>query len=524
METTNNNSNNKDQNEVLEQFIQSVNPVTQTKLEDKFPIARDSEIDIAVKSAFNAWKIYKNISGTQKALFLRKIASEIEELGDILVQQAMAESGLPEGRIKGERGRTCNQLRQFADHVEEGSWVDAIVDEALPDRKPMPRVDLRKMSKSIGPVAIFTASNFPLAFSTAGGDTSSALASGCPVIVKAHPSHLGTNRLVSNAISKAAEKCDLPKGVFSTVEGDIETGCLLVKHPLVKAVGFTGSFTGGKALFDLANNRPEPIPVYSEMGSNNPIFILDEKIKNESKDLAASIANSINMGAGQFCTNPGILVIQKSNETDGFLADLKMSFQNLGAHTMLNEGIYKSYNTGKAACINTAGVNALYEGESTNEWKGVPSIATVHASDFMKNSNLTKEVFGPFTLVVVCETEAEVIEIAENLEGQLTATIMGTPDELDRSTDLLEILSQKAGRVIFNGVPTGVEVCEAMHHGGPFPSTSNAMFTSVGRDAIKRFVRPVTYQNMPDSLLPKELQKDNPLKIWRTINGIKTKE
>lgn len=505
--------------------LQSVNPATQQILSGDFVVATSVAINEAANAAHEAWKSYKNVSGKNKAVFLRTIASEIESLGDTLVQRAMDESGLPEGRIIGERGRTCNQLRLFATLVEEGSWVNAVIDEAMPERQPMPRVDIRKTSVALGPVAVFTASNFPLAFSTSGGDTASALAAGCPVIVKGHPSHLGTNALVAQAISTAVEKCQLPKGVFASLIGGIETGQQLVQHPLVKAVGFTGSYKGGKALFDLANSRPEPIPVYAEMGSTNPIFILKEKLATDDSTLATTIANSVNLGAGQFCTNPGILVVQKDEKTASFLENLKKAFSELQSATMLNEGIYKAYNSGKKHCINAEGVSALFESENGNdEWKGKPAVATVSASDFLENKNLQEEVFGPFTLAVVCENESEIRAVANSLQGQLTATIMATNEELRKSADLVDILSQKAGRVIFNGVPTGVEVCYAMHHGGPFPSTSNGKYTSVGTDAIQRFVRPVAFQSMPDALLPDELKYSNPLKIWRLVNGEKTKE
>ena len=503
-------------------FLNSVNPATQKNLPEKFTIATLTEIDLAVVSAYEAWQTYKNTSGEVKAAFLRSIADEIEAMGDVLVKRAVEESGLPEGRIMGERGRTCNQLRLFADLVEEGSWVNAVIDEALPDRQPMPRLDIRKLSVALGPVAVFTASNFPLAFSTAGGDTASALAAGCPVIVKSHPSHLGTDDLVSKAIIKAAEKCNLSRGVFSSLVGGVETGQQLVEHPLIKAVGFTGSFRGGKALFDLANSRPEPIPVYAEMGSNNPIFILPEKLTTEYASLATTIANSVNLGAGQFCTNPGILVIERSDITSSFLEKLKEAFSKLQSATMLNEGIYKAYNSKKKYCTDSAGVSILFESENgSDEWKGTPAVATVSAKDFLENKELQEEVFGPFTLVVVCEDKQEVTSVAKYLHGQLTATIIATEEELINATNLVELLTQKAGRVIFNGVPTGVEVCHAMHHGGPFPSTSNGKYTSVGTDAIHRFVRPVTFQNMPDAILPDALKHDNPLNIWRTVNGEK---
>lgn len=503
-------------------YLQAVNPTTKAQLPDLFSIATAEEINASVRAAHKAWKTYKKTTGKEKARFLRTIAHEIEQLGDVLINRAMAESGLPEGRIIGERGRTCNQLRLFADLVEEGSWVDATIDEAMPDRQPLPRTDIRKMLVSLGPVAVFTASNFPLAFSTAGGDTASALAAGCTVVVKAHPSHLGTNALVAAAIIRAVEQCNLPEGVFSTLVGRIETGQQLVKHPLIKAVGFTGSFRGGKALFDLANSRAEPIPVYAEMGSNNPIFILQEKLKTEKENLATMIAGSVNLGAGQFCTNPGLLVLQKSDTTTAFLQVLKNAFATLQSATMLNEGIFEAYQKGKKTCIAAEGVSLTFSGKPSNgDWKGEPSFATVSAKHFLQNNYLQEEIFGPFTLVVLCEDTIEVNAIAQHLQGQLAATIMGTREELANSTTLIELLSQKAGRVIFNAVPTGVEVCPAMHHGGPFPASSNALFTSVGTDAIKRFVRPVAFQDMPGTLLPEELKTQNPLNIWRIVNGEK---
>ena len=505
--------------------LQTVNPATQTSLPEHFSIATNKEVNAAATSAHEAWKIYKRTPGTEKARLLRTIADEIEQLGDILVDRVMAESGLPEGRVKGERGRTCNQLRLFADLVEEGSWVEATIDEAIPERQPFARADIRKMLLALGPVVVFTASNFPLAFSTAGGDTASALAAGCPVIVKAHPSHLGTNALIAQAISRAIEKCNLPKGIFSSLQGGIETGQQLVQHPLVKAVGFTGSYRGGKALFDLANSRPEPIPVYAEMGSNNPVFILQEKLKSDYEAIATTIANSVNLGAGQFCTNPGILVLQKSEATTAFLGALKSAFGKLKAATMLNEGIFNAFEKGKMACVNAKGVELLIEGNKDNgAWKGNPSFASVSARDFIENKLLQEEVFGPFTLAVIADSDQEIMEVANHLQGQLTATIMGSEEELNQGEDLVDALSQKAGRVIFNGVPTGVEVCPAMHHGGPFPATSNSIFTSVGTDAIKRFTRPVAFQNMPEALLPTELKSGNPLNIWRTVNGEKSRK
>ncbi|UNY97799.1 aldehyde dehydrogenase (NADP(+)) [Zhouia spongiae] len=508
------------------EVVNSYDPVKRERLPESFICATEEEINKAVEEAHEAWKIYKNSKAPEKAEFLRVIAEEIEALGDLLVQRAMLESGLPEGRIVGERGRTCGQLRLFAELLEEGSWVEAIIDEAIPERQPLPRTDIRKMLRSSGPVAVFTASNFPLAFSTAGGDTASALAAGCPVIVKAHPSHLGTNALVAEAISKAVVKCGLPGGVFSSIQGSgHETGQRLVQHPLIKAVGFTGSYKGGMAIVKAANERNEPIPVYAEMGSTNPIFVLPEKIKNEAKTVAGQLAVSVNLGAGQFCTNPGLIIVENCEGLDVFMESMKQEFQSLEAATMLNEAIYKSYEANKQDIIDQNHVNPIYNEENENtEWKGRPAVAKVTAKAFVKNPVLHKEVFGPFTLVIVCNDKAELNEVTLAMEGQLTGSVIGTEKDIETHENLIENLSQKVGRLIFNGVPTGVEVCHAMHHGGPFPSTSNGKYTSVGTDAIKRFVRPVSYQNAPQNILPDALKDGNPLKIWRKVNGAITKD
>ena len=505
------------------EHLKSYDPIQMKALEESFTIATIKELNIAVDEATKASKLYKHTSGNDKAIFLRAIATEIENLGDTLINRVMLESGLPEGRVRGERGRTCGQLRMFAQLVEDGDWIEATIDEALPERKPLPRVDLRKMLMSIGPVAIFGASNFPLAFSTAGGDTASALAAGCPVIVKSHPSHLGTNNLITSAINKAIEECGLPKGIFSSIQGGIEIGQSLTNHPQIKAVAFTGSLKAGLSLMKTASQRAEPIPVYAEMGSNNLVFILPEKIQNTPSELAKTIANSVNLGAGQFCTNPGIIVIQKDKNTDSFLNELKTAFSDLLPGTMLNQGIYNNYNSKKKACVNNNGVEVLFDHVAQDNWKGAPSIATVDAKSYISNKELQEEIFGPFTLVVCCENKEEMEFVASNIQGQLTSTILGTDDEIIKNNALVDLLIEKVGRLIFNGMPTGVEVSHAMHHGGPFPATSNGMFTSVGTGAIKRFTRPIVYQNALDQTLPEALKSNNPLGIWRTINGKITK-
>lgn len=501
-------------------FLQAINPATQEKLPGDFRVASYEQIEAAAEAAHVAWQQYQRVSGADKARFLRAIATEIEALGPTLVERAVAETGLPAGRITGERGRTCNQLRSFAKLVEQGDWVEATIDEALPHRLPAPRPDLRKMLVPLGPVAVFTASNFPLAFSTAGGDTAAALAAGCPVIVKAHAAHPGTNDLVAGAILTAAEKTGMPSGVFTSLHGGIPVGERLVLQPSIRAVGFTGSHRGGMALTALANSRPEPIPVYAEMGSNNPIFLLPDTSVAEAPALAETIANSVNLGAGQFCTNPGFLVVQKSPFTNAFIDAFKESMAALLPATMLNEGIFQAYDRGVAVCATTPGVDLHYKAAiAPSNWISAPAFAQTSAENFLNTPALQQEVFGPFTLLILCENSAETIAIAQGLQGQLTATIMGDATASALGPQLLQILQKKAGRVIFNGVPTGVEVCPAMHHGGPYPATSNAMFTSVGIDATKRFARPVTFQDCPDSLLPPALQANNPLGLNRSVNG-----
>ena len=501
------------------------NPATQSALEGDFEVATLENANQAVAAAKEAFEVYKNTSGSKKAEFLRCIADEIEGLGDTLIQRAMQESGLPEGRFKGERGRTVNQLRMFANVVEEGSWVEPIIDEALPDRKPMPRVDIRTMLQPLGPVVVFGASNFPLAFSAAGGDTASALAAGCPVIVKAHPSHPGANALVSEAIANAAEKCNLPGGIYSTLyDNGHSIGSALVQHPDITAVGFTGSEAGGKALMDLAASRKHPIPVYAEMGSTNPVFILPEKLENETDSLPSAICKSVTMGVGQFCTNPGLLVVVKDQNLEPFTQNLEKAFEGLSSYTMLSEGIYNNFISKREHALNTEGVQSIQTIDpEPNTLKAPPAIAKVTYNDFRKNPNLHEEIFGPYTMMIICNDKSEMLSVAKNIQGQLTSTLIGTEDDLKANVDLINIIKDKVGRLVFNGFPTGVEVGNAMHHGGPFPSSSNSRYTSVGTGAIKRFARPMAWQNCPESLLPDALRNGNPLNIWRKVNGEMTK-
>lgn len=493
-------------------FLQSTNPATQTIIPEQFPIASKEEINHTVQSAQQAFETYKNCSGLEKATFLRTIADEIMALGDQLVEKVMEETALPQGRVVGERGRTCNQLRLFADLVEEGHWVDATIDEG--------QTDLRKMLLPLGPVAVFTASNFPLAFSTAGGDTASALAASCPVIVKAHPSHLGTNQLVANAIHSAAAKCHLPKGVFASINGGIKEGQQLVKHPGITAIGFTGSPKGGTAITYSAAQRVVPIPVYAEMGSINPIFLFPEKLEKEGTRVAQQVAQSLQLGAGQFCTKPGLLLLENHPSTDRFLADFKEILLSASQQTMLNGYIFQQFcDKRKYYMQDKQVVDRTPFRQDDKAWAVQPGFIRLSAKDFLSNKDYQEEIFGPFTIAVVYDHPDELQAICNDLQGQLTATIFSTKQEIRKLHTIVSTISTKVGRLIFNGVPTGVAVSSAMHHGGPFPASSNGKYTSVGTSAIQRFVRPICFQNWPDELLPEALKRANPLHIIRKVNG-----
>ncbi len=483
------------------------------------------QVEAALQEAQIAFLSYKNINGKKKAEFLRAIADEMEALGGELVSTAMRETNLPEARIIGERGRTTGQCRMFADLVEQGAWVEARVDTALPDRTPLPKPDIRKMLVPIGPVVVFGAANFPLAYSTAGGDTSSALAAGCPVIVKAHPAHLETSKLVASGINKAIDKTGMPKGVFQHLHGSgFELGQALVKHPLTKAVGFTGSLAGGKALFDLACQRPQPIPVFAEMSSINPVILLPETLSHQAEQTANILTGSITLGVGQFCTNPGLVVAIQNEGLDRFIKSLSEGINNALPGIMLHQGIADNYKKRLTHTLEQKGVTV--EGQSSSnvtENQGKPLLASVLASTFLKNPLLAEEVFGPFSLIVKCRDINELHAVVNHLNGQLTSSIFGDEVEIAKYSSLVNMLIEKAGRLIINGVPTGVEVCPSMNHGGPFPATTDSRFTAVGIDAIKRFARPVAFQSFPNSLLPEELQDGNPLGIWRLFNNAWTK-
>nr|WP_298930204.1 aldehyde dehydrogenase (NADP(+)) [uncultured Allomuricauda sp.] len=497
------------------------NPATGNQLETPYHEATLTEINQAITLAENAFTLYREKTGEEKALFLETIAEELLQIEEELVAFCSQETGLPVGRLKGELGRTIGQLKLFASLLRDGSWVDARVDEADPNRTPFPKPDIRQMQIALGPVGVFGASNFPLAFSVAGGDTASALAAGCTIVVKAHPAHPGTSELVGKAIVSAAKRCDMPDGVFSLVQGaSIGVGQAVVRHPLIKAIGFTGSFRGGKALFDEAAKREEPIPVYAEMGSANPVFVLPGILKENHQTLAEGLSNSVQLGAGQFCTNPGITVLPKTKESKVFEDVLKNSVQVSESATMLTEAIQKGYNLGLEKLKVKKEVESISTGKKTEgHSQGVAEVLSVSASDFLSDKELEEEVFGPSTLLVRTEDKNEIMDIAKNLNGHLTATVHGTEEDLYEYADLLKVLERKVGRLLINGFPTGVEVCHSMVHGGPFPATTDARMTSVGTAAITRFTRPMCYQNYPDSLLPDELKTENPLSILRMENG-----
>ena len=502
------------------------NPATGEKLEPAFYEATEKEINSAIEIASDAFQTYRNVSGKDKAQFLENIAEEIVALGDELIQRCMLETGLPEARLTGERGRTVGQLKLFAALLREGSWVDARVDTADPDRKPLPKVDIRSMQRALGPVAVFGASNFPLAFSVAGGDTTSALAAGCPVVFKAHPAHPGVCEMVGSAIQRAVKKSGMPEGTFSMVNGrSNEVGMALVKHPAITAVGFTGSYRGGKALYDEAVKRPVPIPVYSEMGSTNPVFILPDALKERKEKIAEELAAAVTLGVGQFCTNPGLVFISDSEDALQFKNALSTSIKGIGAGVMLTSGIHGSFEKGIEKLKSSNGVETLAQGKPAESGKrGTAHLLHASIDSFLKDHALEEEVFGPSTLAITANTKEELMKAARNLRGHITATLHGTDKDLAEYADLVSVLEQKVGRLIINGYPTGVEVCHSMVHGGPFPATTDSRTTSVGTGAINRFTRPVCYQNFPDSLLPAELKRDNPLGIWRLVNGERQKK
>lgn len=502
--------------------FKAIDPSLGIDLPGDFYAASISEADAAMNLADKAFGTYRNIGTTQKAAFLRGIADEIMAVGDALIERAMAESGLPAARLQGERARTTNQLKIFADLVEEGSWVEAIIDTAIPDRQPLPRIDIRKMMVPLGPCVVFGASNFPMAFSVAGGDTAAALAAGCPVVVKAHPAHPGTSALVAEAIKKAAEKTGMPEGVFSILyDSGYAIGETLVKHPKTKIVTFTGSLKGGMALVKMARERDEPIPVFAEMGSVNPIILLPKALEARTEELA-KLSASITANAGQFCTQPGLLIAVQSEGLEKFKKALSIAIADVNSATMLTPGICANFNKLSSGVLADKAVSVIAKSDKINTEQlnqGVAVVTEITASAFLANEKFKEEIFGPYSMLVVADNIAQLEQVVDSLHGQLTATVMAEKEELPAYKSITDKLVNLAGRVILNGPPTGVEVGNAIQHGGPFPATSDSRFTSVGTSSIKRFVRPVCWQNWSEDLLPDELKTNNPLKIWRLFNN-----
>lgn len=499
--------------------FRAVNPATGADIEPAFSEASEDEVNRACDLAAEAFATFSRTSAGDRARFLRIIAAEIEQLGEALVERATSETALPPERIRSERGRTCSQLKLFADVIEEGSWVDARIDLPDPERKPLPKPDVRSMLRPLGPVAVFGASNFPLAFSVAGGDTASAFAAGCPVVVKAHPAHPGTSELVAMAILRAAKMCGMPEGVFSMLFGLVKAGTTLVQHPAIKAAGFTGSRVGGLALAKLAQNRPEPIPFYAEMSSVNPVFILPGALRERGEQIAKGLYGSFTVGAGQFCTKPGLIFAESGSNTDLLSNSLASQTGGSTHFTLLTKSIHSSYRSGVEERKRLSSQSTCGPAASGSGLLASAAIFESDAESFFADPSLAAELFGPSTLIVRCSDRKQLIRAAEEMEGQLTATVHATKEDVVQYQDLIAVLEKKVGRIIINGYPTGVEVGNAMVHGGPYPSTTDARTTSVGTRAIFRFARPVCYQGFPNEALPAELQDDNPLGIWRMIDG-----
>jgi len=508
--------------------LYAANPASGERLQPAFHEATQAEADQALAKAAAVFDDFRARSQQARADFLEAIAEEIEALGDDLLTRAGAETGLPQQRLSGERTRTVNQARLFAQVVREGSWVDARIDRGDPQRKPMPKPDVRRMLMGIGPVVVFGASNFPLAISVAGTDTISALGAGCPVVVKAHPGHPGTSELVGRAILRAAQRCQLPDGVFSLLQGaSHELGSALVRHPETAAVGFTGSLKGGRALYDLAVARPDPIPVYAEMGSINPVFVLPGALAERADGIAKGYVQSVTLGTGQFCTNPGLVLGLRGQPLDEFTQAVQEAAAQVTPSTMLHAGIRDAYRAGMERVRATPGVAVVGESAAAADDAKTQAGVSVFRTDeatLDANPHLMDEVFGPSSVVVDCQSPDGMERIARGLDGHLTATLHGTEADLRDYAALVRVLERKVGRLIFNGFPTGIEVCAAMHHGGPYPATTDSHFTSIGTAAILRFARPVCYQGFPDAALPEALRNRNSLGLWRLVDNELTRE
>ena len=501
--------------------FKAFDPARNVPLEPTFLSAAAEDVDRAVQLAAAAAPVWAKLSGARRHLFLTSIAEKLEARSAELVARAMQETGLPEARLKGEVARTAGQLRLYGEAAQRGDWLDVRIETALPDRKPLPKPDHRSMLRPLGPVVVFGSSNFPFAYSVAGGDTASAFAAGCPVIVKAHPAHPGTSEMVGRLIVHAVRECGLPEGSFSLLfDAGFEVGQALVNHPSIKAVGFTGSVKGGRTLTDLAAARPEPIPVYAEMGSVNPVFILPGAIAERPAGLVEGLYTSSMVGVGQFCTNPGLIVLQRSPGAERFVKDLAARLATTLESVMLTPGIRKNFVANTTARAHQPGVKVLAQGNATSMCSAAPVWFETGAQEFLGNHALSEEIFGPSSLVVWCQDAAEMLRVAQELEGSLTATLHASADEAKEQELLVDILAAKAGRLIFNGYPTGLEVSPAIVHGGPYPSTSDGgRSTSVGTRALNRWARLICYQSFADDLLPPELQSANPLGLKRLVNG-----
>ncbi len=503
----------------------ALNPATGETLSPAYAESTLAEINAACAHAALAAPLFRATSGKNKAALLRRIAEEIEALGDALLQRYIAETALPAARAAGERGRTCAQLRLFAALVEEGSWVDARIDHADPERKPLPKPDTRYVLQALGPIAVFGPANFPLAYGVAGGDTASALAAGCPVVVKGHASHPGTSALVAQAIARALAALNFHPGTFALLQGRTnETGSALVRHPAIKAVGFTGSRRGGRALHDLCAARPDPIPFFGELSSLNPVIVLPTALRERAAALAPGLHAALTMGVGQFCTCPGLILVPASPEADALRAQLAALLAATPAAAMLNPGIRQAYADGVARLSQTPGLTAQLAPTADagpGQSHAAPALHSADLATYLKTSSLHEENFGPSTLFVTYRDAAELETFVAQLEGQLTASLHGTEAELAAHAPLAAALTDRVGRLIFNGYPTGLEVCPSVVHGGPWPATTDSRHTAVGTAAIYRFARPVCFQNAPESVLPPELQDANPLKLTRLVDSVK---
>ena len=499
----------------------AIDPSTGAKGEVAFHNASAADVADACALADAAFESFSTLMPDARAAFLEAVADGIMAIGDLLITTAMSETGLPRGRLEGERARTVGQLRLFAGYVRQGDWLDATIDKALPERQPLPRSDLRRVNQSVGPVAVFGASNFPLAFSVAGGDTASAFAAGCPVVVKGHPAHPGTGELVARAIAAAVRSCGLHEGVFSYLPGTTnDLGGALVADPRIKAVGFTGSRGGGLSLMKIAAERAEPIPVYAEMSSINPVVLLPGALAAHAEALGTAFVGSLTLFSGQFCTNPGLVIALDSPDLDRFVASAAEALSGNAAQVMLTPGIHAAYEKGVAALSGAEGVTTVARGvagDGVN--RGQHALFATSGDRFRANPALAHEVFGSSSILVKCATVEEMIATIADLEGQLTATLQMEESDQADAARLLPTLSRKVGRVLANGWPTGVEVTHAMVHGGPFPSTSDGRSTSVGTLAMMRFLRPVCYQDVADAVLPPALQAANPWKLNRRVEG-----